>query len=218
MRVTWLIAFCCAAVTAAGSTSKDANLNASELETLRAMIALEGLKPAWIESVRSFEFGGLELVTALVFPEPSETSAGVCRGKEIAFGLENGKWTRIGEPQSFAVVTRHDACSAARKPGKRIVLRSSVSDGDLRAIIRAIRKGRRAHSDPEPIVLPDGTMSMAASIQFPPLETKAVIGSVLLDRDCATVITSRRSGAGQELNLCKLHGTWTIVGVEDWVA
>src|SRR6266516_5737842 len=123
-----------------------ANITAEEMAALRAAIARDGVKAAWIEASREKTFGGIELVTASVFVEPHATSPQVCRVSEVLYGFDK-VWTQSGQ-QEYAIVNAHDPCAAARDRAKRIVINGTISDEDLRSIITAIRKGRRVQPPP----------------------------------------------------------------------
>src|SRR6266566_984245 len=101
-----------------------ANITAEEMAALRAAIARDGMKAAWIEASR---------VTASVFVEPHATSPQVCRVSEVLYGFDK-VWTQSGQ-QEYAIVNAHDPCAAARDRAKRIVINGTISDEDLRSII-----------------------------------------------------------------------------------
>ena len=185
-----------------------ANITAGGMAALQATIAHDGVKVAWIEASR---------VTASVFVEPHATSSHVCRFSEILYGFDK-MWTRSGQ-QEYAIVSSHDPCAAARDPAKRILINGSISDEDLRGIVTAVRKGRRVQPPPSHVTNPDGSTSVVESVDpFEPVERSNSIGSIRMQRGCAHVLTSRRSGPGQELTICNRDGMWTITRAVNWVA
>jgi hypothetical protein len=195
-----------------------ASVTAEEMTALQAAIARDGIRPAWIEASREQSFGGIELVSARAFLEAHLTAPDVCRATEIPYGFDHA-WTKIGDAQHYAVVQSHEVCAAMRNPGKRIAIRGPLNDADLRNIIAAIRAARRVPSPQTRVTHPDGSTSIVEPVEaFPSVERKNAIGLIEMEGDCARVTTSRRSGAGQEVRLCKLRGVWMITGVDDWVA
>lgn len=196
-----------------------APLTSEELEGLYQQLSSKAIDAQWVAVHRFDGFGGKGVI-ATAFPTPTRTSPRMCRGKSFAFGYVQ-EWSFLGETTYVAPIARNAACGEQEVSRSRITLVGSLADADILAIVATIRQGRALPEDPPEITtLPDGSVSASATCcRVLAVDKKNRIDSIEVASDGSVKVqTSRRPGAGQELQLRKVKGMWYVAEAVEWVA
>lgn len=197
----------------------EAPLTSEELAGLYQVLSSKQVDAQWI-AVHRFDGFGAKGVSATAFPTPTRTSPRMCRGTSLAFGYIHD-WSFLGETTYVAPIAKNAECGEEEISRSRITLAGSVTDEDILAIVDTIRQGRALPEDPPKITtLPDGSVSASSTCcRVLIVDKKNRIARIEVASDGSVkVTTSRRPGAGQELQLRKLKGMWYIAEAVEWVA